>query len=61
MVNITSNTSPTISLVSSGSTAVPEVVTAVETCTVIPFPPPWFLRPSVEVGTGQAGHTLLFC
>ena len=55
MVNITSNISQTISLVSS---AVPEVETAVAAYAVIPFPPSWSPTPSAEVGTGQAGHTL---
>ena len=56
MDNFTSNISPTNSLASSGSTAIPEVVMTVQECTVIPFPPSWSPPPLAEVRTGQVGR-----
>ena len=45
------------------STAIQEVVSAVEACAVSLFRPPWSRPPSTKVGRGQVhvGHTLLFC
>ena len=55
----TSNTSPAISLASSGHTALPEVVLTVEAWHISLSWPPWSLPLSAGVGRGRVGRTLL--